>query len=150
VSAPTAAERIAAAQAKREAIKASEADAFVEQQATDLEALVELEDEHGFDRVVRIDLTGWRPGVGAATMVVARVPLNSEKVFKRFEDTVSKKDSKTSTNDAGITLARACLVYPADKALLDATMELAPGVLSHLGLQLIKAVQGSAEEEKKG
>ena len=148
------AERIAAAMAKRESIKASEALAFAEQQATDIEALVDLEGEHGFERIIRIDIDGWKPGVGAATMVVIRVPLSSEKVFKRFQDTFAKaKEGSTTKSDAGITLGRACVVYPSektDKALFDATIELADGVLAHAGGQIVGRLQGSAEEEKKG
>lgn len=148
---PTAAERIAAAMEKRERLKAEEAAAFAEQQANDIEQLVELEAEHGFDRVYRIDLNGWKPGSGAATMVVVRIPLKSESVFKRFEDTVSKP--KSDNLKAAVILAESCLVYPNRKEhaeLYEATMELAPGILSNAGLQVVKVVQGAVEEEKKG
>lgn len=144
-------ERIAAAQARRDALKAAEAAAFAEQQATDLEALVELEAEHGFERIVRVDLTGWKSGSGAATMVVGRVPLKSESFFKRFVDTVAKPNSDNVK--ATETLADACVVYPNRKdhpELYAATMELAPGVLASVGLQIVKAAQGRTEEEKKG
>lgn len=154
MSAPTPAERIAAAHAKRAALQAQEKALFDEQQAADLEALVDLEAEHGFDRVLRVDLTGWKPGTGAATMAVVRVPYGSEAYFKRFEQTIAKaKDGSTTRVDAGYTLARACLVYPSEKDAPDlykATMDLAPGILSHLAHQIVKAVQGQAEEEKKG
>ncbi|MBP9863389.1 MAG: hypothetical protein KBD62_35920 [Kofleriaceae bacterium] len=148
MSVPTAAERIAAVNERRERLKKEEAAAFAEQQANDLEALADLEATHGFDRVVRIDLNGWKPASGAATMIVVRVPLKSEDYFKRFEDTVSKP--KSDNLKATTQLASACLVYPSDKDLLAATMELAPGILSNAGLQIIHAVQGRAEEEKKG
>ena len=71
---PTPAERIAAAQAKRAALQAVEAEAHAEQQATDLEALADLEATHGYERVFSVVLGGWTPGKGAATMVIARVP----------------------------------------------------------------------------
>lgn len=150
---PTPAERMAAAQAKREALQKIEAEAFAEQQADDVERLVELEAEHGFDRVRRIDIGVWKPGFGAATMVVVRVPMTSEKAFKRYQDTASKaKDGEGRTN-AVITLGAVCIVYPhrdSDKALYEATIELAPGVIGHAGAEVISVVQGSAEEEKKG
>ena len=149
---PTAAERIAAALAKREQLKTSEADARAEQYAVDLEALVDLEGEHGFDRIVRVDVGVWQPGKGAATMVVAKAPRGSEKVFKRFEEKIAKakKDGSTAVLDAHHELAISCLVYPSDKKLLDATLDIAPGLLSHVANEIVKAVQGSAEDEKKG
>lgn len=154
MSTPTAAERIASVEARRQKLREGHAAAHAEQLAIDMEALVELEAEHGFDQILRIDLSAWKAGVGAATMVAARVPLASESVFRRFEQTVSKAKSGTSSaHDASQTLARSCLVYPSEKSapeLYAATMELAPGVLSHLALQVVKAVQGNAEEEKKG
>lgn len=145
----TAAERIAAAQARREALKVAEAEAHAEQQATDLEALVELEAVHGYSRIVRVDLAGWKPG--AASMVVARIPLGSEAVYRRFEQTVAKaKKDSGDAMAAGATLATACLVYPDDKALREATLDAAPGILQHVALQIVTAVQGAAEEQKKG
>lgn len=151
---PTAADRIAAALAKREALKAAEAAAFAEQQAIDLEALIDIEAEHGFERVVRIDIGGWKPGAGAATMVVARVPTKAEKAVRRYEETVSKaKAGSTTQHDAAVTLAGFCIVYPdkdSAKDLYDATLELAAGVMAHVGVQVMRVVQGNAEEEKKG
>ena len=146
----SAADRIAAAQARRDALKAAEAEMFAEKFATDLEALAELEAEHGEARVLRIDIGGWKPGAGAATMIVGRVPTKKDSIYKRFVDTVAKQNADNVK--ATDTLAAACLVYPAreDADLFAATMELAPGALTTLGLQLVKAVQGHAEEEKKG
>lgn len=144
-------QRKAAALAKRELQKKGEAEAFAVQEADDIERLVELEGEHGFERVLRIDLNGWKPGAGAATLVVARVPFASEKVYKRFEETVSKP--KAENLKAAHALAEACLVYPHrtdDAALYAATLELAPGLLTHVANQIANAVQGRAEEEKKG
>lgn len=143
--------RKATALAKRAALKSAEAEAFAEQEAIDFERLVDLEEEHGFERVLRIDLGGWKPNAGAATMVVARVPLGSERDYKRFEETVSKP--KSENLKAAHTLALACIVYPHpknDAALYAATLELAPGLLTHVAGQIAAAVQGRAEEEKKG
>lgn len=147
----TPAERVAAANERRAALKALEAEAHAEQQASDIERLVDLEEKHGFDRVLRIDLGGWKPGAGAATMLVARVPLASEPAFKRFQDTIAKP--KTDHIEAANTLAATCIVYPHrkdDKDLYEATLELAPGILSAVAAEVVKAAMGHAEEEKKG
>ncbi len=148
----SAADRIAAAQARRATQKAAEAEAHADQLADDLEALADLEGEHGYDRVLRIDLRGWKPGAGSATMVVARIPLKREDLFKRFEQSAAR--AKSGTDDALKALhqlAESCVVYPARKGDLYAgTLELAPGILSNIGLQLVQHVQGAAEEEKKG
>lgn len=150
----TPAERIAAVEARRAAARAEVAAAHAEQQATDLEALADLEETHGYERILRIDINGWAVGQGAATLVVTRVPKASEKVFKRFQETVeASKKGATASSAAAETLARSCLVYPSPesaKALYDATIDLAPGILGHVALQIVEAVQGRAEEEKKG
>lgn len=148
---PTAAERAAAANAAREALKAANAEAFAEQQADDLEELVKLETEHGFERVLRVDLNGWKAGVGATTMVIVRIPTASESVFKRYEQTVTKaKPQSTTSLDAGHTLADSCWLYPTKKtAAYEATVELAAGIHTNLAVQIAKVVQGQAEEEKK-
>jgi hypothetical protein len=78
----TPAERIAAAQAKRAALQAQTEEAYQEQLASDLEALADIEAEHGFDRVARVNLGGWVPDVGLPTLVAVRVPRASEVVYK--------------------------------------------------------------------
>lgn len=153
MSKPTPEERIKAALEKRAQMQAAEANAYAEQQASDIEALVDLESEHGFDRVLRIDLVGWKPGSGASTLVAARIPLGSEKVIKRFEDTVAKSKERTTANLTAMqTVGLSCIVYPdreKQKELYDATIELAPAIVSKVGELVVKAVHGKAEEEKK-
>lgn len=148
-----AAEKRAEIQAKRDALRAKEAEAHEEQELVDLEILADLEAEHGYERVKRIDIGGWKPGCGAATMVIARIPLASESYFKRFEMDVSKaKPGSDAVLGAHHQLARVCLVYPTKdkhKDLHEATFELAPGLLSHIAHVIVKAVQGKADEEKK-
>jgi hypothetical protein len=149
----TAAERKAAVEEKRAAMRAELEEARAEQEATDLEALVDLEAEHGFDRILRVNLRGWKKGVGAATMVIARVPERKESFFKRFEQTISKaKEGSGARLDALHALAEACIVYPnkkTQKELYDATMELASGITSHVGSEIVNWSQGKAAEEKK-
>lgn len=147
-------EIIKGAEARREAIRKAHGEAHLAQQAVDIVALVELEEEHGYERIMRVDIGGWKKGVGAATMVVARIPDRRETFFRRYEQTVAKaKPGTTSALDAAHMLAEACLIYPSKKdhpELHEATMELAAGVLTNLALQVAKIVQGNAEEEKKG
>lgn len=144
-------QRVAAANERRAALKALEAEAHAEQQATDIERLVDLEEKHGFDRILRIDLGGWKPDAGAATLVAARVPLASEATFRRFQNTIG--NPKADHTEAANTFAAACLVYPHrtnDEQLYKATIELAPGILIAVAAELSKAAMGHAEEEKKG
>lgn len=143
-------ERLAAVDARRAANRAAHAAAHADQQAADMERVADLEEAEGFDRILRINLNGWKAGVGAATLVAARVPLSSERYVKRFEETVSKP--KSENLKALHALASACLIYPSakdEKALYDATMELAPGLLTNVGTAIVQAVQGNVEEEKK-
>lgn len=143
-------ERKRAAEARRALLREEHTAAHAEQEAADMERVVDLEDEHGFDRVLRINLRGWKAGSGAATLVAARIPLSSERVVKRFEDTVSKP--KAENLKALHLLAESCLIYPSrkdEKELYDATLELAPGLLSNVGHAIVEAVQGKVEEEKK-
>jgi len=125
--------------------------AFAEQQGKDLEELDLLEAEHGDERVIRIDLVGWQPGDGAATLVAAKLPRSSEMVFQRFQQKIGGKKATGNTDlDAQDQLARSCLVYPAANSdLLRATLDAAPGILGHVAVQIVNAVQGKAALEGK-
>lgn len=150
MSKPTPEERIKAAQERRDAQASVEKAAHTEQFADDMEAIADLEAEHGYGRIRCIHLDGWKPGHGAATLVAARVPLKSESVFKRYESQITKP--KADVVSALHTLAEACVVYPSRKdakELYEATMDLAPGVMSMVGQKIVEAVQGRADEEKK-
>lgn len=152
-AAPTAEEQLQAIQERREARKAMEKAAYDAQRVLDMTALADLEDELGYERVKAISLSGWRPGEGAATMVVVRLPRKSEAVFKRFEQMLTRaKEGTPAKLEAQTLLAESCLVYPSKKdspELYNATMELAPGVLSNAAFQIVVAVQGQAEVEGK-
>lgn len=146
-------ERIAAAEERREALRRSEAAAKKLQRAADMDALAKYEEELGYERVLRVDIGGWKSGEGAATLAIVRIPKSSEAIFKRFEETVTKaKAGSSGSLDAGHKLADACLLYPSrteQKELYEATFELAPGLRSKLAQQIVEAVQGTTEEEKK-
>jgi hypothetical protein len=140
-------------EARREARRQAHIEAHETQRLLDLERLDALEEEHGYGRVLKVELGTWRDGSGAATMMVLRLPLASEAVFKRFQQQVSSgKASPASKLEAAEVLARSCVVYPHPKSEADAynaTVEMAPGVLGNLALQIVSAVQGRAEAEGK-
>lgn len=132
--------------------------AWKTQHVADLEALANLEDEHGYDRLVRVELRGWKADSGAATMAVAKRARASDKLYKRFVDMVrrSKKGERVDDNEverAGNMLAESCLVYPSkdDKAgAYEATLELFPGLLTSVAAAIVTAAMGRAEAEGKG
>lgn len=149
----TPAERIAAAQAKRAALQAQTEEAYQEQLASDLEALADIEAEHGFDRVARVNLGGWVPDVGLPTLVAVRVPRSSEVVYKKFEQQINgHKEGSPQRLTAQHDLGLACLVYPpkTDEAARKAVLEYAPGILSAAAFEVVKRAQGNAAEEGKG
>lgn len=145
-------ERIDAIQKRREAKAKSEAEAKLAQEATDLEAIADLEDQFGFDRVVRINITSWAPGFGAPTSIAVRLPLASEMNCNKFIDRVNRaKEGSKEKLVAQDDLAKECLVYPAlgSPAYL-AAIELAPMILSNAALQIVQASQGAVASEGKG
>ncbi len=144
-------ERRAAVLARRAALEAELATAYAEQEVADLEATADLEAEYGTGRIVRVAIRCWKPGVGAATCLVARVPEKRESFFRRFEQQLVKsKPESTARLDAMTTLAEACIVYPQRGGeMYNATVELADGVLSNIAKQITDLVQGKAEAEGK-
>lgn len=145
------ADRIAELEARRAKRRADHEKAFAEQQLVDLEALDLLEEEHGWARVLRIDLEGWRAGSGSTTMVVCRVPVGSDVVVKKFMQQVHAKDAKPAQVVAAEEeLGNATIVYPEKGSdAYVATVEMAPAVLGHVAAQVVKVVQGRAAEEGK-
>lgn len=145
-------ERIAAAQKRREEIKEAEGKLKLEQLAVDLEAIAELEAEHGHERVIRIELGGWKPGLGAPTCIGVLVPTGATHLIKRFTDQVHRtKEHSPERIRAQEQLAAECWVYPekgsdAQKAVL----ELCAGIANNIALQVVQAAQGVAEEQGKG
>lgn len=149
-------EQLASIAKARAARKGGEDLARKRQQVVDLEALSGLEEEHGFNRVLRIDIEGWKSGAGAATMVVVLLPERRDAKFKRFQQELNKERPESSKRlDAADKLARSCLVYPDaktddGKSLLESTLELAPGLLTHVANQIDGWATGKAMEEGKG
>lgn len=139
---------------RRQALRDANDQAHEQQYAKDLERLVELEEEHGFERVLKIDVDGWQAGEGAATCIIVRLPKSSEHVFKRFQQSIMGNASEAKKAEAAELLGASCLVYPSAKVdgeaeLYKSTIEIAPGILGHAAQQVVKKVQGTAAEEGK-
>lgn len=143
-----------AAIAKRRADRAEANDlARREQRLVDLEALDALEAEHGHERVFGVDLIGWQAGTGATTMVVYRLPLSSESVWRRFAQQANATNQSAQQKvDAAEALARVCIVYPSNKdapEMFRATVEQAAGILGNVAKQIAERLQGAAQQEEK-
>ena len=146
-------ERIAIAQARRKALVDSEREARVLQQADDIEAIVELEELHGSERVLRIELDCWAPNRGAATCVAVLLPEAGDHKFKRFQQIANRDELKPAEKvDASDVLARSCIVYPHPKdapEMYKATVSLSSGILAYVTNQIITHVRGRLVEEGK-
>ena len=145
-------EQIARLEATREKKREELEKARLAQYALDLQRLVDLEDEHGQNGVIRVNLSKvWKSGVGAATMAVVKLPEDKDRLFRRFEQAAAKSKSGDETLKAGHLLAESCLVYPSkkdDAECYAATINLAPGVFSMIANAIADRVQGSKEEGK--
>lgn len=146
--------QIAALEAKRDKSREELEKARTVQYAADLERLVELEDEHGQNGVLKVGLSKvWKKDKGAATLAVVKLPEEKDKLFRRFEIAAAKSKSGDETLKAGHLLAESCLVYPSkkdDPELYAATINLAPGVFSMIANAIAERVQGSRDEGKGG
>jgi hypothetical protein len=154
-------EQIEALNERRQTIREKHEAAHKAQHLVDLTALADLEVEHGYDRLIRVELRGWKADSGATTMAVALRARKSDKLYKRFVDMVrrSKKGEKINEEEverAGDMLAQSCLVYPAPPSkdapseAYEATLELFPGLLTSVASAIVTAAMGKAEEEGKG
>lgn len=136
-------EEIEAARAER---KAKLAAAKAEQFAADLEALDALELEHGDDKVRRVDLNAWAPGV--PTFVVVRMPSPIE--FRRYQDQVKTQGNGKPGDVVRAThaVADACIVYP-DADTYKRVREASPGVHVIAGTTAVDMCAAKAAEEGK-
>lgn len=150
---PTAQERIAAAQKKRDEQRAKERVERDEQEAIDLEAIADLEAEHGEARIVAISIANvWKPGAGAPVRIAALVPTGTSKLAQRWIDQINRsKEHSRDRLTAQDALATECWLYPAKGSEgHKAALELAPLILGNLAVQIVLASQGLAEAEGKG
>lgn len=117
-----------------------------EQYEKDLEARIELEDEHGTLAAVQVSYVEGHP-----TMALVRRPDGPE--YKRFKDLVGRYatgDAKSAkkVQEASETLGRMACVYPAEKEL-DEMIVAFPGLLTSLGNVAGALAQGAAVDEGK-
>lgn len=153
--------RIEEAEKKREAVAAEEELPYLEQRAIDLERAADLEAEYGAKRVWKMDVKGWCPKERvkgatheAATLVMVKLPLRSEGNWQRFQSEIVRyrEESGTKSIPEIERLARVCMVYPhpkSDKALYDATIELAPATFTTAAALINEKAGGQAEKDRK-
>jgi hypothetical protein len=127
--------------------------AKLEQEVADLEAIDQLEEEHGDGRVGTAPLRGWVPDKGAVTRIAIVVPLRSDHSYQRFQELVLKnRKNPGKLTQAMEQLARMVLQYPhpeRDKAAYDATLELAPVMLTTIADMAQKLADADAEADEK-
>ena len=117
-----------------------------EQHAKDLEALLELEDLHGFDALRRLNTTHFVPGI--PTFAVIKSPGGSA-VYKRYTDKVRKAQKQAQLIGAAQEeLGISCLVYPTGEAA-KAMIEAFPGMPISIAVAAINMVELQDDVEKK-
>jgi len=138
--------RLAEIQAQYEAKRAAEAAAADDQRATDLEARMCLEDEHG--RLAAVSVS--RHVKGQPMSAFVRTPTSAE--YKRYRDMVHravKKDNVGEQQKALDMLGQSCWVYPAAKEARDAMADAFPGIVMQLAVAAAALAEGKAEAEGK-
>lgn len=133
---------------KLEERRAARERAETEQYERDLEARIELEDEHGTIAAVTVA----RFVKGQPTRAYLRTPTSAE--YKRYKDLIfraanDRKGAAIATKNAQEQLARACWVYPTTEEAQDAMLEAFPGLLTPLGMAAAALAEGKAEDAGK-
>lgn len=140
--------RIEELEAKLEAKRAEREKAEEQQYEVDLEARIELEEEHGTIAAVKVS----RFAPGQPTRAYLRTPSGPE--YKRYKALMfaaqQQKNTPKSQVEAQEQLARSCWVYPASKEDQEAMLAAFPGLLSPLALAAAALAEGKAEDEGKG
>lgn len=119
------------------------------QEIVDLEALVELENEHGIGGVKAIRLSPYTPGQPTRAYFVRPQPGE----YKRYRHTVGRAAPAKQTKDvldAQDQLGRSVLVYPKTKDERDSMHEAFPGVIVTIAIAAAKFAEAEEEEEGKG
>lgn len=139
---------VADLEAKLEAKRVERAAAEEAQYEKDLEARLELEDEHGTVAAVKVS----RFAPGQPTRAYLRTPNSAE--YKRYKAQMfaaaGSKKSAMSPQQIQEQLAEACWIYPASKEAKAAMLEAFPGLLTPLSMAAAALAEGTAEEEGKG
>lgn len=142
-------ERIAAIQAQREALRDKARDAYEEQKAKDLEAVIDLESNYGPGRL-RALYTKYCVD-GLPVTIVVKV-LESE-YYKRHRDRIRGRDQSRKdlrdVSEALDELSRASVVYP-DRETFAKMLEAFPQAIDSINVMVSKLCDLDEEEEKKG
>lgn len=140
--------KVAELEAKLAAKRAERDAAEEEQYEKDLEARIDLEDEHGTIAAVKVS----RFVPGQPTRAFIRTPSSAE--YKRYKAqmfaSAGGKKGAISPEKAQEMLAEACWVYPAKKEDKDAMLESFPGLLTPMSMAAAALAEGVSEEEGKG
>ncbi len=133
------------AEERRATRKAEARKAYEEQRAKDLDAITDLEIEHG-DSNVGVLNVGFLEGL--PTCAAVRCPSKIE--LKRFRQTVTPKHEKDhpDANEAAEVLAKTCLVFP-DKDTFERLCTARPGLAAQLGGKAVSLATGKSEAEGK-
>lgn len=138
---------IATIERRREEGRAKHEKKRLEQYATDLEALADLEDEHGCDAVA--SLTTDRFVEGLPTMVVIKAP--DGKAYKKFVDQIRLAQGKAKKiGEAQDDLADYVWLYPSDKEKREEMKQKFPGTLASIVIVATKLADLREREEGKG
>lgn len=117
------------------------------QLVVDMTALDELEEEHGFEGVARLNTDRFVDGL--PTMVVVRAPKGVE--YKRFTQQVRNAQGKhTKMGEAQDALAELVWLYPSDDELKKQMKEAFPGLLSSVAVAAVGLADLKEQEEGKG
>jgi hypothetical protein len=138
--------RIDELEAKLEAKRAERAAGRETQYEKDLEARIDLEEQHG--TIAAVEIARFVPG--QPTRAYLRTPSVPE--YKRYKAQVyanAQKKGAVSLQQAQELLAASCWVYPAGKEAQDAMLEAFPGLLTPLSTAASALAEGKAEEEGK-
>lgn len=133
---------------KLEERRVARAKAEETQYEADLEARLDLEDEHG--TIAAVAVTRHVPG--QPTRAYLRTPSSAE--YKRYKDQIfraanDRKGAAIATKNAQELLARACWVYPKTEEAQDAMLAAFPGLLTPLGMAAAALAEGKTEDAGK-
>lgn len=133
------------AEERRAARKAEARKASEEQRAKDLDAITDLEIEHG-DSNVGVVHVGHVPGL--PTLAAVRCPSKAE--LKRFRVRCTPKNEKDNPDSAAAAeeLAATCRVFP-DAETYERLLAARPGLAVQLGSKAVALATGSAEAAGK-
>jgi hypothetical protein len=143
-------EKIERLQAQRQAVRAALEAQREEQEASDLEAIADLEVEHGPSNVSVLRIN-YAPGL--PSLIAVRVPSKPE--MKRYRDMIkpgtdSRNKVKVGDFDAAYTqVGRTCLVYPPEGDLREALYDQRSAVQLEAGHAAVKLGETREADEGK-